>query len=325
MSGTKFRLTCSSCNATFFDLDRRARYCLKCAKKKNLAAAKAPALERSPERPANPDGTRKPLLELRPPPITKVEKEKEKPRPLKATEATPEQIERIRQIYNEQLAGTEFAWKVAVSQISTELWLSRQAVSAQLRLLRYPKIENAPELKAQIIELYKGYVERGERPEGGRRKAICQRFNLPFAQVRDIVYEYSQARYTDSANPETTREQKFELEKSLHFEVEKARYRWVELHEKLAEQLPIFNSWQVARWMDMLFDDKPNVANAEDVAPEIEQQIVDAYKQYLTAPQPPESGLHRLIAEQIGGISKTQVHKVLQNYRNRLRDNYPLK
>lgn len=320
MSGTKFRLSCSSCNATFFDFDRRARYCPKCARKKGLAqSAQAPATGGGAERSA--DGQRKPLLGLRPPP--KPPKEKKPPRPIKALEATPEHREHIARVYAEQLEGKEVVWKEAIGKISDELWLSRQAVSQILRELS--KVEISPETKAQIIELYKGFVERGERPEGGRRKTICKQFGLPFARVRDIVYEYSLARYHDSANPETTREQKFELEKLLFAEAEKARYRWTELPEQLAQQIAIFNSWQVARWMDMLFDHKSNVANAEDVAPEIEQQIVDAYKQYLAAPQPPEQGLHAIIAEQVGGISKTQVHKVLQNYRNRLKDNYPLK
>lgn len=323
MNGTKFRLSCSSCNATFFDPDRRARYCPKCAKKKGLGqSAKAPSAGAVAGR--STDGPRKPLLGLKPPP--KPPKEKKPPRPVKALEATPEHREHIAQVYTEQLKGKEIAWKETIAKISDELWLNRKVVSRILGEHSFPqRVEISEETKAQIIELYKGFVERGERPEGGRRKAICKQFGLPFAQVRDIVYQYSLARYTDSASPETTREQKFELEKLLFAEAGKARYRWIELPERLAEQLPIFNSWQVARWMDMLFDDKPSVANAEDVATEIEQQIVEAYKQYLVAPQPPELGLHTVLAEQFGGVSKTQVHKVLQNYRNRVRDEYPLK
>lgn len=323
MSGTKFRLSCSSCNATFFDLDRRARYCPKCARKKGLSqSAKAPSAGGVAGRSA--DGPRKPLLGLKPPP--KPPKEKKPQRPIKALEATPEHQAHIAQVYAEQLKGKEVVWKEAIAKISDELWLHRKAVSRILSGYSFPsRVEISEETKAQIIELYKGFVERGERPEGGRRKTICKQFGLPFAQVRDIVYEYSQARYTDSANPETTREQKFELEKLLFAEAEKARYRWIELPERLAEQLPIFNSWQVARWMDMLFDNKPNVVNAETVAPEIEQQIVDGYKQYLTASHPPEAGLHTVLAEQFDGVSKTQVHKVLQNYRNQLRAEYPLK
>ena len=325
MSGTKFRLSCSSCNATFFDADRRARYCPKCAKKKGTAPASKPVFGKATDRSERQaDGPRKPLLGLRPPPDPP--KEKKPQRPLKALEATPEHRAHIAQVYAEQLAGKEFAWKETVTQISDELWLHRKAVSEILREHHNPQIVAiSDEVKAQIIELYKGFVERGERPEGGRRKTICKQFGLPFAQVRDIVYEYSMARYQESTNPETSREQKFELEKLLFAELEKARFKWNELPDKLVAQIPIFNSWQVARWMDMLFDDKPNVANASNVETEIEQNIVDAYKQYLTAPQPPEQGLHATLAEQIGGVSKTQVHKVLQNYRNRLKDNYPLK
>jgi hypothetical protein len=56
----------------------------------------------------------------------------------------------------------------------------------------------------------------------------------------------------------------------------------------------------------------------------VQQRILDAYTEYLTAPAPPEHGLHYSIAGQIGKISPRQVHKVLQNFRHKMRAEYPL-
>jgi hypothetical protein len=325
MSGTKFRLSCASCGATFFSPDRRARYCPKCAKKKGLSPAGAQAPSGRPEGAAASNaGSRRPLL-----PLQSEKKPAPKPkaplRPPKTKEPTPEQRERIEQFYNEHCLNKEFVWKEVIAKLSDEMWLARGAVAAVMDKLRRRKADVAPETKARIIEMYKGYVERGERPAGGRRKTIAASVGVPYVQVRDIVYEYSTTRFNESPTPQPTREQHFQLEKLFYAEVDKARYRWTELAEKLAEQSGLFNIWQVARWMDMLFDDEKEFANQPDVSPAIRQKILEAYQQYLDAPQPPEQGLHSTIAGQIGDITPKQVHKVLQQYRSWLRNEYPLK
>jgi hypothetical protein len=75
----------------------------------------------------------------------------------------------------------------------------------------------------------------------------------------------------------------------------------------------------------MLHDDQSRFDNIADAPPEAEEQIIEAYRRYLAAPQPPEAGLHGAIARQIDGVNGRQVHKVLQRYRYRRRDEYPLK
>lgn len=324
MNGTKFRLSCSSCGATFFSPDRRARYCPKCAKKKGLGSSGNAPPVRQPEAAAADARPRRPLLPLQP--KEKPAPQPKKPqRPTKTAEPTPEQREHITQYYQEHCLNQEFVWKEVVAKLSDEMWLVRAAVSAVLNDLHRRKIAVSPEVKAQIIEMYKGYVERGERPEGGRRKTIACTVGIPYGQVRDIVFEYSTGRYSESPTPQPQREQLFELEKLFFAELDKGRYGWTELAEKLAAEIGAMNSWQTARWMDMLFDDEKKFANQPDVAPEVEQKILDAYRQYLAAPQPPEQALHHIIAEQVGGITPQQVHKVLQRYRNRRRAEYPLK
>lgn len=253
-------------------------------------------------------------------------KKEPKPKPIpKATELTSEISERINQIYQEQYAGKEVIRKEMVAKISDELWLARKVVSTALPSLHSQRAEVSPELKAQIIEAYEGYVARGERPEGGRRKTIAKMVGLPFGQVRDIVYEYSLAQFQKSSVPEPTREQHFQLEKLFWSEMDHPRYAWEELPEKLAELSGQFTAWQVMRWRDMLLDDEDRFARVPDVEPGLEAKILDAYKQYLAAPAPPEQGLHHHIARQIGDITPKQVHKVLQVYRNLRRDKYPLK
>lgn len=322
MSETKFRLSCSSCGATFFSPDRRARLCPKCARKKGIGSATQ--TQSAAQRPAgSPEGKpRRPLLPLLAKPLPKENLPKRIP---KAAELTPELTERIQQIYQEQYAGKDLVRKDVVAKISDELWVGRKLVSKTLPAFHQRKVDIPPEIKAKIIETYKGYVERGERPEGGRRKTIAKMVGVSFGQVRDIVYEYSLSEFRKSAIPEPTREQKFQLEKLFWAEMDAPRYHWNELPEKLAALSGQFTPWQVSRWRDMLLDDEDRFANVPEVEPAVEAKILDAYKQYLAAPEPPESGLHLHIAQQIGGITAKQVHRVLQHYRNQRRAKYPPK
>ncbi|HMX27070.1 MAG TPA: hypothetical protein PKC13_15830, partial [Blastocatellia bacterium] len=296
MSGTKFRLSCSSCGATFFSPDRRARYCPKCAKKKGIGVSAAPAPTAGG---GSPEGkTRRPLLPL-------VPKKEPKPKRIpKANELTPELTERITQIYQEKyVANREMQRKDVVSKISDELWVGRKVVSNVLPMYHPPKAPVPPEVKAQIVEAYKAYVERGERPEGGRRKTIAKAHGLSFAQVRDIVYEYSVSQYKAAPFVEPSREQKFRLEKLFWAEMDHPRYHWDELPDKLAALSGEFTHWQVARWRDMLLDDEARFASVPDVEPGAEVKILDAYKQYLAAPAPPEQSLHHTIAQAVGDIT----------------------
>jgi hypothetical protein len=254
----------------------------------------------------------------------KPRKEPEK-RPPKVKELTPELREQIAQAYRQQFAGSETPLPETIVQISDKLWVARKAVGNVIHKILHPDVVITPEQKERIIEMYKGYVERGERPEGGRRNAIGHLLGIPFRQVRDIVYEWTQSQYAKSPSPELSREQKFEMEKVYFGELDKKRYRLEELPAKIAEQVGFASAFQVRRWLDMLYDDESKFANVADAPPEAEERIVEAYRQYLAAPKPPEQGLHFTIANQVGEISQRQVHKVLQRYRYQRRAEYPLK
>ncbi|MGE0128167.1 MAG: hypothetical protein AB7U82_08805 [Blastocatellales bacterium] len=317
----KFRLQCSGCGATFFAPDRKARYCPKCVKKR---AAKTGAVEtkREDARPSAKNFGARPERAANKEPKPKKEPVNRTP---KITELTPELREQVGQIYQEQFAGSEAPLDQIVSQISDKTWVARKAVRSVINKILHPDVPITPELKERIAEMYKGYVERSERPARGRRRSIADATGVPLGQVMKIVFDWSLSQYNQSPTPELSRQQRFEAEKIYWDEMDKQRHRYDELSERIAERLGFSNAYQIRRLLDMLHDDRNRHDKIADPPPEAEQQIIEAYKQYLAASQPPEKGLHSTIANQIGGVSARQVHKVLQRYRYQRRDEYPLK
>lgn len=314
MSGMKFRCTCAMCNVTFFSPDRKARYCPKCSKKrpvKPLPGGKRVAIGAPPDRTASqsaPPAQKKPMQQ-----------------PPKASELTPELCERLKQIYWEKYASSGIAWREMVTQIAGQLQLSSRLIASALHKMLHSTEEIPPQLQSRVIEMYQGFVMRGERPPEGRRRAISRALKIPYQQVKNLVYEWGRSQYAQSPTPQPSRQQLFTIEKLYWAELDQPRYPLSELPIKLAEQLGDINAWQVARWLDTLHEDDRKFANVADVSPELEQRILEAYQQYLAAPQPPEQSLHHTIANQIGGITTRQVHKVLQRFRNQQRAAYPLR
>jgi hypothetical protein len=327
MSGMKFRLQCSSCNATFFSTDRKARYCPKCvtkgARKPSPAGAKPGGEVKKIARPEKPKFDRQSTVVPKPQP--RIEKPVTQQRPPKIKELTPELREQIARAYEQEMAAGEIPLQEAVVRISDKLWVTRAAVTNAINKIIHPDVTITPEMKEHIIETYRGYVARGERPPGGRRSTIAKALGIPFRQVRDIVYEWSLAQYAQSPTADLSREQRFEIEKLYWDELNKKRYTLSEIPVKMAEQLGYTTPYQVSRWIDTLHDDESRFARFPDVSPEVEQRILEMYRQYIAAPTPPKDGLHFTIATAIGDISQRQVHKVLQRYRNQHRAEYPLK
>lgn len=317
MSGMKFRRTCTVCNATFFSPDRKAAYCLKCIKKRVVkhvpaeARASAPVTRVAP-RPAPSLG------DAHPAPKPKL------PRTAKAGTLTPELRQRIIEVYHGEFSGRPLATKDVHSQIANRLWVKRQLVADTIRELLQTKTVMSEEQKKRAIEMYQRFVESGHRPEGGRRRAISAALNAPYKQVMKIIREWSMAEYEQSPTPTPSRLQLFEIERLYWNELKKQRYRLTELPQKIADELGYVTRWQVLRWLDVLHDDQRSFANVPDPPPEIQEQILEAYNQYLEAPEPPEHGLHYSIAGQLPKVSPRQVHKVLQNYRHKMRAEYPL-
>jgi hypothetical protein len=246
------------------------------------------------------------------------------PRTAKAGTLTPELRQRIIEVYQVEFSGRPLATKDVHSQIANRLWIKRQLVADTIRELLQTKAVMTEEQKKRAIEMYQRFVESGHRPEGGRRRAISAALNAPYKQVMKIIREWSMAEYEQSPTPTPSRLQLFEIEKLYWNELKKQRYRLTELPQKIADELGYVTRWQVLRWLDVLHDDQRSFANVPDPPPEVQEQILEAYNQYLEALAPPEHGLHYSIAGQLPKVSPRQVHKVLQNYRHKMRAEYPL-
>jgi hypothetical protein len=310
----KFRVQCASCGTTFFSPDRKARICPKCAKKHQAAPAGKPPASRPPRPDSRPPAPKLPSL--------KPKTEQRKP---KAAEITPEQKQRLQQIYQEKFQGAEAPeWKEMVKIISDELWVNRKTVTGELRNLVYPKVDISPEIKAEIIRRYKHYVDHNERPPEGRRKKISADLAVPYQQIRNILYEWSQGQFSQSPTPELSRELRFEIEKAYFAELDAQREKLDDIPSVVAERLGTVTRYQVSRWLDTLHDDDSRFNGVASVAPEIEAQVIEEYRRYLASSVVPEKGLHKTISEKIGGLNARQVHKILQSFRKSRRQAYPL-
>ncbi len=317
MSGMKFRRTCSVCNATFFSPDRKAAYCLKCVKKKIVKHV--PAEARTQEQPARaiPRAIPRPVSAPRP-----VRKQKVL-RPPKVAEMTPDLRERILQLYNEEYDGQP-ATREVHNKIAEKVWAKRQLVAEALRDITKVNVVLTPEEKQRAIEMYQRFVETGHRPEGGRRRAISVALGVPFKQVVKVIRDWSLSQYSKSPTPTPSRIQLFEIEKIYWNELNEKRYGLRELPDHIAEQLGYVTRWQVLRWLDVLHDDERSFAKVPDPETEIQEQILEAYREYLTSDAPPDQGLHYTIAGRFEHLTPRQVHKVLQSYRHKVRAEYPL-
>ena len=317
MSGMKFRRTCTVCNATFFSPDRKAAYCLKCMKKRVVKHVPAEARAVA----AAPRVAPRPIAPPIPPPTLR----KAKPaRAAKATTLTPELRQRILELFQGEFSSRAMQTREMHSQIANRLWIKRQLVADVIRDQMQVQATMTEQIKHRAIEMYQRFVESGHRPDGGRRRAISAALNVPYKQVMKVIREWSLEQYESSPTPSPSRQQLFEIEKLYWEELDKGRHRLTELPQKMAEALGYVTRWQVLRWLDVLHDDERAFSNVPDPAPEVQQQILDAYQAYLQSSEPPEHGLHYSIAGQIGKVSPRQVHKVLQSYRHRRRAEYPL-
>ncbi|MEK6289605.1 MAG: hypothetical protein AABO57_28145 [Acidobacteriota bacterium] len=318
MSGMKFRRTCSVCNATFFSPDRKAAYCLKCLKKRVVKHVPSEAKAVAESTRVAPRAFASPGPPLGEPP-------KQRPaRVARVATLTPELRRRVVEIYEEEYANGELQAREVHAQIANKLWLKRQLVADIIREITQSKVALTDELKDRAIEMYQRFVESGHRPDGGRRRAISSALGLPYKQVMKIIREWSMAEYETSPTPNPSRLQLFEIEKMYWEELNQQRYRLTELPSKIAESLGYVSRWQVLRWLDVLHDDQRAFANVPDPSPEAQQQILDAYVEYLRLPAPPEHGLHYSIAGRIAKVSPRQVHKILQYHRHKMRAEYPL-
>jgi hypothetical protein len=317
MSGMKFRRTCSVCNATFFSPDRKAAYCLKCLKKRVVkhVPSEARAVVVSTRVAPRPAPVRVPVED---------DQKRRLPREPKAGMLTPEIRRRITDVYQEEFAGRPIQARDVHAQIANRLWLKRQLVADVIRELVQTNVTLTDELRTRAIEMYQRFVESGHRPDGGRRRAISSALGLPYKQVMKVIREWSMSEYEKSPTPNPSRQQLFEVERLYWNELVQQRYRLTELPERIAGELEFVTRWQVLRWLDVLHDDERAFANVPDPSPDAQELILEGYREYLASEAPPEHGLHYSIAGKIPKVSPRQVHKILQNYRHKVRSEYPL-
>lgn len=247
------------------------------------------------------------------------------PRPAKTSILTPELRQRILECYEEDFASKgEVRMREVNALIAEKLWIKRKLVAEVLRDVTQSKVIVTSEIKTRAIEMYQRFVENGHRPAGGRRRAISAAFGVPYKQVMNLIREWSLTEYGKSPTPSPTRLQLFEVEKTYWREMTLRRHRLTEMPSKIAEELGFVTRWQVLRWLDVLHDDERVFSNVPEPTQEIQDEIVQAYIEYLNSDSPPEHGLHYTIAGKIAKVTPRQVHKILQNYRHKMRSEYPL-
>lgn len=165
------------------------------------------------------------------------------------------------------------------------------------------------EQRDQVINLYRAMVTAGERPPEGRRNKIAADLNIPYATVAEAVRTYIQH--------ERLRRTNFDIEKSYWTAVRAGARNARAITEQIAQQLTV-DVGRVWWWLEKLHEPRKAFATDPDVDDEQRAKIQTEYDAYLELPEPPEQGLHLMIADRVGGITPRQVHKVLWEYRSSL-------
>jgi hypothetical protein len=163
-----------------------------------------------------------------------------------------------------------------------------------------------PEQRKLAEERYRAMVIAGERPAEGRRKKIAEELGVSYAVISDVVRNYLQH--------DRLRRTNFDIE----------RIYWRELHNGqddarvIAETAAAELKLDVGRiwwWLQKLHEWRKNLDHDPDVTDEQRAAILSRYDEYLTLSEPPEQGLHFLLAQQVGEVTPRQIHKALLQHR----------
>jgi hypothetical protein len=317
MGGMKFRRSCYSCGAAFFTTDRKAGYCPKCARSKPAE----PSFDKGDFQADKSQSRFSNAPSVQPKP-----KEKKPPRPAKTDTLTPEVQEQIIELYKSLSVDELLMLHEINTKISNQLWVNHKLVKGVVHNFRRRSIQPqlSEEQRASVIEMYRQFVKTMQRPERGRRRTISASLGLSLKSVCNTVRELTISESEKSPTPILSRDQLFAIEKLYWDELKKQEHNLAQIPDLIANQLGFATSWQVLRWIDMLNDDESKLGNVEDPPPDIQQQILKLYADYLAATEPPDKGLHSTIAKQLEGVNPKQIHKVLGHYRRETLSNYPL-
>lgn len=322
--GMKFRRSCNSCNTTFFAEDRKAPYCPKCAKKKAAAPIEAPRPINKPSSfPAT--NQNKPFVKPSPTSTTKQSfpiqkkfvKPKSKPRLARQPKTgilTDELREKIIAAYHQHKVTIDSPKKLH-SQISQELWVKPKLVAdtiTQLRKQEKASLEHcslSEEDRERVLELYLKLINENIRPLEGRRNYIANQLSLPHQEVILAVREWS-----NQIMGQLSREQLFLIEKEYwNIITNENSHRFSDLPKVISEKLKFASHQQVFRWLDQLHDNT-KLTKVPELPLEQQQQLIEAYQQYLSQNAPPEKALHTTLSK-VFGVKPLQVHKTLCDYR----------
>jgi hypothetical protein len=319
--GQTFRAICEHCGTIFFSPVKSATACSKCAKKWGVKPARglgdgpkpsaparsteAPGLGHPVALPASPPPA------PAPPPAPPAAPAPAAPKPPLATELTEESRAAIIQGFAElRAAGAEL--KAINQRLSRQLGIQRRRVaevtSGLLQAVRCPPL--TPEQRAAVETAYRGYVERSERPEGGRKAAIARATGLSRAEVARVVQAFNKAM---AAEPLTSRDIRFRIETAYWRLLHETTAPLTELWPVIAAEVGV-DPWALALYLDVLHEDPQRLAGAEPVAPDQAAAITAAYEGYLRASAPPAGPLHATIAAAVG-VTTRQVYRVLLEYR----------
>jgi hypothetical protein len=283
-----FRKDCEDCGRSFFTPDRRTKLCSRCTeaaqKRKQPSRGTEKAAPKAFPAPEGADGIRSPV----PPPSD-----------LKARipiegETRRDPTEQSRGKGQKEGAGRMKAKGTPAPPA---------AASAE------PEIVLTKQQEQDLIERYRTYVERMERPPRGRRQTIASETGLPY---RTVVVTVRKWRLDTPEAKDLTRGERFAVERS-YFRLLEERSSFPPIKERISRETG-FSLWQVSRCLDLLHEGEDRLREIPDVSPQQKTAILAEYLDYLSAPAPPDPPLHALIAERTG-VTPKQVHKVLLAYR----------
>jgi hypothetical protein len=150
-------------------------------------------------------------------------------------------------------------------------------------------------------------VTKGERPSEGRRIKIATLLNIPYAAVAEVVKGH--------VTHERYRRTNFEIEKLYWQSVRQGEKNAGTIAQHIAAQLNL-DAGRVWWWLEKLHEPRKSFAHDPELEEANKTAILSAYETYLQQTEPPEAGLHHVLAEQAGHLTPRQIHKVLWAYRN---------
>ncbi len=167
--------------------------------------------------------------------------------------------------------------------------------------------------RKRIIEKYKQLVERMERPEKGRRKAIAKMLGVSKKDVVMIIREWNKnIPNTDTLN----RQDRFTIEKR-YFGFLDGGFPLDNIPELIADETG-YTQWQVARYLDTIHEMRKSLYSAELPEKGSIDQIIGIYRDILKGETHPDPPLHDHISQMVG-VTPKEVYRVLVDYRLHLR------